>query len=143
MEISVDRKLIQYGVIPFALAALLALLAVIGRPYTPLTDADQARLLTWDDWQWFKAEQQYVAERDTLRTDADALAALLDKSPDPVSAQLLQERIIKHTSSGLASLSPARAALLQAAQDAVNWSAGALNRDTTGASLQTAGDLLK
>jgi len=87
----------------------------------------------------FKTEQQYAAERDTLRTDADVLASLLDKGPDPVSAQLLQERIIKHTSSGLASLSPARAALLQAAQDVVNWSAGALDRDTAGTSLQSAG----
>ncbi|MGB8213539.1 MAG: hypothetical protein WCE68_08275 [Anaerolineales bacterium] len=143
MEISVDRKLIHYGVVPFALAALLVLLAVIGHPYSPLTDAGQARLLTWDDWQWFKAEQQYAAERDTLRTDVDALAALLDKGPDPVSAQLLQERIIMHTASGLASLAPARAALLQAAQDVVNWSAGALDRDTAGTSLQSAGNLLK
>jgi hypothetical protein len=99
--------------------------------------------LTWDDWQVLKAERQYTSERTVLRSDADALASLLNQAPDPVVAQLLEERISRHTSNGQAALLTARTALLQAAKDAASWTSGGLDRDTAVASLQTATDLLK
>jgi len=125
--------------------SLLSLLGVgaLGRPYTPVSVAGQARLLTWDDWQLLKAERQYNAERDVLRSDADALAALLNQAPDPVSAQVLAQRIAQHSADGQAALQTARTALHQAAQDVASWTSGALDRDTAVASLQTATDLLK
>ncbi len=142
MEITIDRKTLY---LVFAFLAILSLLVMgaIGKPLTPTTDSGQARILTWDDWQLLKAEKQYQAERDVLRSDADALADLLNSSPDPVAAQLLAERISRHTTDGEAALLLARTAIQQAAQDVASWSSGALDRDTAAASLQAAVDLLK
>jgi hypothetical protein len=142
MEISIDRKTI-YGIL--VLVALLSLLGLgaLGKPITPVTTDGNARLLTWDDWQLFKAEREYVAEREILRTDDDALAALLNQAPDPVAAQILAERISQHTADGEPVLLSARSALQQAAQDVASWSAGVLDRDTAVASLQAASDSLK
>jgi hypothetical protein len=142
MEISINRNTL-YGILVFMSLLSLLGLGALGRPYTPVSRAGDARLLTWDDWQLLKAERQYTAERDVLRSDVDALAALLNQAPDPVSAQMLAQRITQHTADGQAALQTARTALQQAAQDVASWTAGALDRDTAVASLQTATDLLK
>jgi hypothetical protein len=142
MEITIGRSTIYGSLVCLALLSLLGL-GALGKPYTPVTSAGDARLLTWDDWQLLKAERQYDTEREVLRSDADALTALLNQNPDPVAAQLLAQRIKQHTASGQAALQPARTALLQAAQDVASWTAGALDRNTAVASLQTATDLLK
>lgn len=142
MEITLDRSTL-FGFLTFlALLSLLGL-AALGKPYTPVTTTGQGRILTWDDWQFFKAEQQYTSEREILRSDADALAMLLDQTPDPVTAQLLLSRIVQHTANGEAALSSARSALQQAAQDVASWTAGTLDRDTAVASLQAVVNLLK
>jgi len=142
MEISINRNTI-YGI--FAFVALLSLLGLgmLGKPYSPVTTAGETRLLTWNDWQLFKAEQRYSAEREVLRADDDALAALLNQAPDPVAAQILAQRVARDTVDGEAALQSARTALQQAAQDVASWTAGALDQNTAGASLQTASDLLK
>ncbi len=142
MEITIDRSTVYVLLVLGSLLSLLGL-GVLGRPYTPVTASGDARLLTWDDWQLFKAEREYAAERNLLRAEDDALASLLNQAPDPVAAQILEERITRNTASGAAALQSARTALLQAAQDVASWSAGALDRDTAAASLQTATDLLK
>ena len=116
---------------------------MLGKPYTPVTTAGETHLLTWNDWQLFKAEQRYSAEREVLRTDDDALAALLNQTPDPVAAQILAQRVARDTVDGEAALLSARAALQQAAQDVASWTAGALDQNTAVASLQTASDFLK
>jgi hypothetical protein len=142
MEITIDRNTV-YGILVFlALLSFLGL-GTLGKPYTPVTTTGETRLLTWDDWQVLKAERQYTSERTVLRSDADALASLLNQAPDPVAAQLLEERISRHTSNGQAALLTARTALLQAAKDAASWTSGGLDRDTAVASFQTATDLLK
>ena len=142
MEITVDRNTV-YGILVFlALLSFLGL-GTLGKPYTPVTTAGDTRLLPWDDWQVLKAERQYTSERTVLRSDADALASLLNQAPDPVVAQLLEERISRHTSNGQAALLTAGTALLQAAKDAASWTSGGLDRATAVASLQTATDLLK
>jgi YD repeat-containing protein len=142
MEITINRNTL-YGIL--VLVALLALLGLgaIGRPVTPVTADGNARLLTWNDWQILKAERRYNAERELLRADVNALASLLNQAPDPVSAQLLAQRIATHTADGEAALLPARTALQQAAQDVANWTAGALDRELAVASLLTAVNLLK
>ena len=142
MEISINRNTI-YGI--FACVTLLSLLGLgmLGKPYTPVSAAGDTRLLTWNDWQLFKAEQRYTAEREVLRADDDALAALLNQAPDPVAAQILAQRVARDTVDGEAALLSARAALQQAAQDVASWTAGALDQNTAVASLQTASDLLR
>jgi len=142
MEITIDRKTLCGFLVFLAILVLLSL-AALGKMFTPMTSDENARILTWDDWTLFKTERQYQSERETLRSDADDLAALLNQSPDPVAAQLLEERIARHTSNGQAALASARAALLQAGQDAVSWSSGTLDRDSAAASLQTTVGLLK
>jgi hypothetical protein len=142
MEISINRNTI-YGF--FAFVALLSMvgLGMLGKPYSPVTPAGETRLLTWSDWQLFKAEQRYTAEREVLRADDDALAALLNQAPDPVAAQILAQRVARDTVDGEAALLSARNALQQAAQDVASWTAGALDQGTAVTSLQTASDLLK
>jgi len=142
MEITISRSTVYGSLVCLALLSMLGL-GALGKLYTPVTSTGDARLLIWDDWQLIKAERQYDAERGILRTDADALAALLDQAPDPVAAQLLAQRITQHTANGQAALQSARTALLQATQDVASWTAGALDRDTAFASLQAATDLLK
>jgi hypothetical protein len=118
-------------------------MGMLGKPYSPVTPAGETRLLTWNDWQLFKAEQRYTAEREVLRADDDALAALLNQAPDPVAAQILAQRVARDTVDGEAALLSARTALQQAAQDVASWTSGALDQNTAVASLQTASDLLK
>lgn len=142
MEITIDRSTF-YGLLAFLAVLVLLGLGALGKPVTPLTETDQARLLTWDDWRLHKAERRYQAERKILRADADALAALLNRPPDPVAAQILAERINRRAADGEAALQPARLALQQASQDAAAWSAGILDRDTAVASLKAASALLK
>jgi hypothetical protein len=142
MEISINRNAL-YGILVFISLLSLLGMGALGRPYTHVNSAGDARLLTWDDWQLLKAERQYTTERDVLRSDVDALAALLNQAPDPVAAQILAQRITQHGADGQAALQTARTALQQAAQDVASWTSGALDRDTAVASLQTATDLLK
>ena len=142
MEITINRNTINGILVIMAILFLLGL-GALGKPYTPITATGDASLLTWDDWQLFKAERRYTAEREVLRVDADALGSLLNQNPDPVAAQILAQRIARHTAEGEAALLSARSALQQTAQDVASWTAGALDRDTAVESLQTASDLLK
>ena len=142
MEISINRNTI-YGILVFVALLSLLGLGMLGKPYTPVTADGETRLLTWTDWQLFKAEQRYSAEREVLRADDDALAALLNQTPDPVAAQILAQRVARDTVDGEAALLSARTTLQQAAQDVASWTAGALDQNTAAVSLQTASDLLK
>ncbi len=142
MEISIDRNTLYTTLFLVAVLALLGL-AVLGRSYSPVNDAGEARVLSWSDWQLAKAEKRFEAERSVLRQDVDELAALLNGTPDPVAAQLLAQRIGQHAAAGEAILQSARGAVLQAAQDVASWSAGALDRETAIASLENATILLK
>ncbi len=142
MEISISRNTLYSTFVLVGLLALLGL-ASLGKSFTPTAEAGEARVMTWSDWQLTKAERRFQNEREILRADMNALAALLNTTPDPVAAQLLAQRIGRHTSAGEAVLQPARTALLQAAQDVASWSAGVLDRDTATTSLQAAATLLK
>ena len=143
MEITINRNTV-YGILAVVTVLAVLSLGALGKPVTPpASAAGETRLLTWNDWQLFKAERRYEAEQEILRLDADALATLLNKAPDPVAAQMFAQRIARHTSAGEAALLAARSALEAAAQDVASWSTGALDRDTAVVSLQTVSDLLK
>ena len=142
MEISIDRNTLYTTLFLVAVLALLGL-AVLGRSYSPVNEAGEARVLSWSDWQLAKAEKRFDVERSILRQDVDELTALLNGTPDPVAAQLLAQRIGQNAAAGEAILQPARTAVLQAAEDVASWSAGALDRETAIASLEAATTLLK
>ena len=103
MEITINRTTLS-GILVFVAILSLLGLGALGKPYTPVTAAGDASLLPWDDWQLFKAEQRYTAEREVLRVDADALGSLLNQNPDPVAAQILAQRISRHTAEEEAAL---------------------------------------
>jgi hypothetical protein len=149
MEIEIDfsklsNKRLYYGFLAgIAAVLLLVSLAFLGKPLSPLAVGGDTRLLTWQDWQTAKIERQYRQEIGLLRSDADALATLLNQSPNAVAAQVAGSRITRHAADGLAALASARLTLAQAAQDTLAWSSGTLDRDTALGSLQNAVDLLK
>ena len=144
IELNLSNKRLFFALLAgIGIVLLLVGLAFLGKPFSPLAADGGLRLLTWQDWQTLKVERQYEQEIGILRSDADALAALLNHSPNPVAAQMLENSITQHTASGLSVLDPARLALAQAAQDVLAWSTGTLDRDTAAASLSTAMELLK
>lgn len=123
----------------FAIAALiLALigLAAIGARVTPLNTDGSPKFISWQDWRLLQAERAYHAELAVLQEDALQLATMLEARPSPVAAQILAERVAKHTKSGDAALSTARETLLSAALNVRDWAAGTLDRDTAVQSVQ-------
>ena len=144
IELNLSNKRVLFIALAGAgLVLLLVGLALLGKPFSPSTVGGSLRLITWQDWQTLKIERQYEQEISVLRSDANALAALLNLRPNPVEAQVLETRIAGHTASGLAALDPARVALDQAALDVLAWSTGTLDRDTAATSLTSAMELLK
>jgi hypothetical protein len=103
-----------------------------------------AQVLTWSDYQLGKAEKAYLTERQTLRDDTDTLTALLSqqKLPSPVAVQVAANRILDHTSSGVAELADARAALGEAALTVRDWAVGTADKNTAIQALQAAISLL-
>ena len=132
------------------LAALIVLivavifgLAQIGRQVTPVNANREASLLGWSDWRLLQAERVYLDEMASLRVDATELVAMLEREPNPVAAQLLADRIARHTAGGDASLATARLALSNAAISVRSWAAGTLDRDSAILSVQEALVLLQ
>ena len=128
----------QYWQIVAVLAVILALvgLAAIGNKITPLSTDGSPKVMSWSDWRLIQAEKVYYAELEVLQTDASQLAEMLESHPSPVAAQILAERISKHTTSGDPSLATAREALAVSALNVRDWAAGILDRDTAVESLQ-------
>lgn len=135
----------QYWQIAAVLAVILALvgLAAIGANVTPLNAEGSPKVMSWSDWRFIQAEKVYYAELEVLQADAGQLADMLESHPSPVAAQILAERISKHTASGDPSLAIAREALAVSALHVRDWAAGTLDRDAAVQSLQTTFDLLQ
>lgn len=134
MELELDFKRWNW-----AYAAVLLLLALVGigalgRAVTPPGE----RLLTWSEWQVLQARQACQAELKRLRLDAEALATLLDATPDPVRAQIVAEQILPHTETGEPALSAQRDALAQAALAVRDWAMGVSDYPTAQAALASA-----
>lgn len=147
MEIELDlrgeKAYLWQAVIATATVLLLFGLAMIGSRVTPLTLDGTPKVMSWGDWRLLQAEKEYHAELEVLLKDADQLAVMLESRPSPVAAQILAERISKHTRSGDVSLAPAREALLISALNIRDWAAGTLDRDTAVQSLQMTLDFLQ
>lgn len=146
MEIELDlrdeKAYLWQGLAALAIFFALVGFGAIGSRVTPATADGSPKFLSWQDWRFFQAERAYRAEMEVLREDAGQLAIMLESHPSPVAAQILAERIAKHTKSGDASLATAREILMIAALDVRNWAAGTLDRDTAVESVQNAYGLL-
>jgi hypothetical protein len=127
-----------------ALALIIALalmgLALIGQNATP---DGQAKVLAWSDWQVLQARRAHNSELVVLRQDLNEIALRVQKLPDPISAQILQTRISRHTSDGQPTLELARASLQNAADGLAAWSAGQIERETLIELIQTTELFLK
>jgi hypothetical protein len=143
IEIDLRDKNRSAVVLTAALVVILVLLGILGKAVTPVSASGAPRLLTWNAWQFFKAEKLYASELETLRLDAEHLAEAINQSPDPVACQILAEQVLRHTSAGVTALSAARLALALAANDLQAWSIGVLPRDSAMTSLLSAVNLLK
>jgi len=125
------------------IAAVIFGLAQVGRRVTRVDASGEASLLGWSDWRLLQAERAYADEMARLRVDATELVAMLEREPNPVAAQLLADRIARHTAGGDASLAAARLALSNAAISVRSWAAGTLDRDSAILSVQEALVLLQ
>jgi len=106
-------------------------LGALGRLVTPAGD----KLLTWSECQVLQARHAYRQELSRLRQDVEALAGLLDQSPDPVRAQLVAEQALAHSQVGQETLAPQRQAVALAAEALRNWAVGAEDRQIAVAAL--------
>lgn len=128
LDFNSERTLWQGLAIVAVILALIGL-AAIGARVTPLNTDGSPKLISWQDWRLLQAERAYHAELAILQDDAMQLATLLEAHPSPVAAQILAERIAKHTKSGDAALATARETLLIAALNVRDWATGTLDRD--------------
>jgi len=143
LEIDLDlreRAWVTYLALALTLALGLVGLALIGQNATPV---EPARVLAWSDWQVLQARRAHNAELVVLRQDLNSIALMLQKSPDPISAQVLQARIAKHTNSGQPTLGMARASLQNAADGLAAWSESQIEREALIELIQTTESFLK
>lgn len=141
LDFSENPTLWQAAVIVVVVLALIGL-GALGSRVTPLTADGAPKIMSWSDWRLLQAEKAYYAELEILQSDANQLALMLEARPSPVAAQMLAERIARHTADGDPSLAPAREALMTAALNVRDWAAGVLDRDAAVHSLEIAFGLL-
>ncbi len=106
----------------------LILMLVIGRAVTPYENG-RPQILSPSRWQALRLERQAVKELKTLYDDLDDLRAMLEQGrPNAVDAMLLAQRIYAHHRTGTVTTRVARAALIQAAEQAARYAAGEIPR---------------
>ncbi len=138
MEVEIEvREGWWAAALPALVLALLGL-ALLGRAVTP----EGGGLLTPSDWRLRAAERAYREERAALREEAEALAALLDRAPDPVRAGLAADRIAQRALDGAPALALQREALAGAAEGVRLWAMGGGSREAAVEALERAVSLL-
>lgn len=128
-EIDLDLRenaWVTYLALVLIIALALVGLALLGQNATPV---GQTKVLAWSDWQVLQARRAHNSELAVLRQDLNEIVLRMQKLPDPVSAQVLQTRISRHTSDGQPTLGLARAVLQNAADGLTAWSAGQIERE--------------
>jgi len=142
LDFNSERSLWQGIVIVAVILALIGL-AAIGARVTPLNSDGSPKFISWQDWRLLQAERAYHAELGVLQEDVLQLATMLEARPSPVAAQILAERIARHTKSGDAALVTARETLLSAALNVRDWAAGTLDRSVAVQSVEDVFGLLQ
>jgi len=120
MEIEIDLKSFSSLGIALAIVVLL-ILGLVGYAVTP----EGNRILTWEDWQVQKAHLAYRREVGALQTAVDRLAQVVNRSPDPLRAQMTADRVLRDLDEvRLAVLEPAKGAVSEAALAVRAWALG-------------------
>lgn len=125
MEIEIDLSENWWiTLIPIMLVILIAL-AAIGATVTPA----EGGILTPYEWQLRKAEKEYQRELAELRESTEELAALLNRSPDPVRGGMIADRIQASGIDGQPVLAMQRQAVSSAAGIVKLWAMGGASRE--------------
>jgi len=125
MEIEIDLSenwwttLIPIGIV------ILVVLAAIGAAVTPA----EGGILTPYEWQLRKGEKEYQQEIAELRESTEELAALLNRSPDPVRGGMIADRIQSAAMDGQPVLELQRQAVYGAAEAVKLWAMGGATRE--------------
>jgi hypothetical protein len=123
---SLKRKPLPTVLLVVLIILLLAGLGLFGREVTP----EGSTLLTWEDWQVRKVAGQYRVELRKLQQDAEILADLVQRDPDPVRAQVVTDAVFKRLAGGgLSSLEIQRAGMERAAAAVRSWSLGSREKE--------------
>jgi len=122
MEIEVDLKGLKVSNLAIiALVAVLVILGVVGYHVTP----EGNRILTWEDWQVRQAHLEYRREVGVLQGALDRLAQVVNRTPDPLRAQMTADRVLRDLDEvTLAVLEPAKGAVSEAALAVRAWALG-------------------
>lgn len=122
MEIEVDLNGLKLSNwIAIAIALVLVILGVVGYRVTP----EGNRILTWEDWQVHQAHQAYRREVGVLQSALDRLAQVVNRTPDPLRAQMTADRVLRDLDAvRLAVLEPAKGAVGEAALAVRAWALG-------------------
>ncbi len=118
-------------------------LATIGERMTPVDEMGQPRMMNTDDWRVHEATRAYNEEVSVLRDDIREVSLLLQKSPNPISAQILYERVTGHTNNGQSTTQIARQLTLTAAESVLAWSNGLADRASAMNAVNAAIEVLK
>ena len=133
VEFSRGHKLVWVGI---ALLCII-LLGGLGYHFTPSVEGE-AQVLTWTEWEITQAARRYTAELQRLQKDADRLAELLNRPPDPVRAQIEAESLTEELAEGEPALQHPRELLLEAALTIQDWAVGVAERKVAINALQQA-----
>lgn len=122
MEIEVDLNGLKLSNwIAIAIALVLVILGVVGYRVTP----EGNRILTWEDWQVRRAHLEYRREVGVLQGALDRLAQVVNRTPDPLRAQMTADRVLRDLDAvRLALLEPAKGAVGEAALAVRAWALG-------------------
>lgn len=122
MEIEVDLNGLKVSNLAIvALVAVLVILGVVGYRVTP----EGNRILTWEDWQVRRAHLEYRREVGVLQGALDHLAQVVNRTPDPLRAQMTADRVLRDLDAvRLAVLEPAKGAVGEAALAVRAWALG-------------------
>ena len=133
------------GITAIVLLVMIALvgLASIGERMTPVDELGQPRVMNADDWRIHEATRAYNEEISVLRDDIREVSLLLQKSPNPIAAQILYERVAGHANNGQSTTQIARQLTVTAAESVLAWSNGLVDRASAMNAVNEAIEVLK
>ena len=122
-----------------AIVVVVVLLGVLGWMVTP----EGGRVLTWEEWQIYRARQEYRRELQDLQRACEEMAGLVNKPLDPLRVLTVTDRLNRTLEKQRQeALQPQREAVLNAVSALRGWAQGD-RRDTAVSALEQAIRLLE
>jgi hypothetical protein len=143
LEFNNENNWILTIAIILVIALILVGLAAVGERMTPVNELGQPRVMNAVDWRIHQATRQYNEEISVLREDIRDVSILLQRSPNPIAAQILYERVAQNTREGQTTTQTARDLTLSAAESVLAWSNGLLDRTEAMSAVNAAIEVLK